>query len=137
MEKRVETNANQKIISTKLSTNYSILFQECKLVGILIESPTENTLYYFNPEGNQPKVTNEILEDALRAFISSNLAGLDLFYVGLYGLKQQEEYHAIAIKVFKEHWNKLYNMAIADDVFGRENSSFEEINKTYDFFAKK
>jgi len=136
MVRREEIISTQRIIGTKLSTNYSILFQDCKLVGILVESSTEKVLYYFASEGKQPQITTEIFENALKALISTNPSAFDIFCSCFYSSKEEEEYYNIAIKVFKEHWNKLYNLVIADDVFERGHS-FDNINKTYDFFEKE
>lgn len=135
MEKRVETNVNQKIFSTKLETNYSFIFQNGKLMGIRVEAPEEDILYYLNPEGEQPKVSNDILENALMALLSSNMDGFDILCQCFYGLKKEEEYFNIAVNVYKKYWNKLYNLVIADDVFERGHS-FEQLDKTYDFFAE-
>ena len=135
MVEQVQMNASQKVISTKLTTNYNVIFEDCKLLGIFVEDSTGSTLYYFDDQGKQPKVTRDILENALRALLSYNHKGFDLLCACFYDLKQKEEYFSIAIKVFKEHWNELYNLVIADDVFQRERS-FDEIDVMYDFFAE-
>lgn len=127
---------NQKIISTRLGTNYSFVIQNRKLLGILIESSEESVFYSFNPEEDVPKVNNEILEAALKALLKSNHAGFDILSVCFYGLKEQEEYLAIAVKIFKDYWNELYNLVIADTAFERE-SSFDSFEKTFDFWEER
>lgn len=127
--------ANQKIIGTRRSTDYSFLFQNRKLSGIFAESPEKSIFYSFNPKEDEPKVSNEILEVALRALLESNPAGFDILSACFYGLKEQEEYQAIAVKVFKEHWNKLYNLVFADIVFERE-PSLDALDETYDFWKE-
>ena len=126
--------ANQNIISTKSCTNYSFLIQKRKLLGILVESSEESVFYSFNPEEDVPKVNNEILEAALKALLKSNAAGFDIIStVCFYGLKEQKEYEAIAVKVFKDYWNELYNLVLADTVFERD-ISFKSLEETYDFW---
>ena len=135
MQNRVETNASQKIISTKLSTNYSFLFQDGKLIGILVEEPIESRIYYFDSENKEPKVTDSIFEDALRALISSNPKGFDILSCCFLGIDSNNSKYDIALKVFKEHWNKLYNLVVSNDVFDREDS-LDALGKAYDFFKK-
>jgi len=125
--------ANQKIISTKLCTNYSFLIQNRNLLGILVENSEESVFYSFNPEEDVPKVNNEILEAALKALLKSNSAGFDILSVCFYGLKEQDEYREIAVKVFKDYWNELYNLVIADTAFERD-TSFSSLEETYDFW---
>ena len=127
--------ANQKIIGTRRSTDYSFLFQNQKLSGIFAESPEKSIFYSFYPKEDEPKVSNEILEVALRALLESNPTGFDILSACFYGLKEQEEYQAIAVKVFKEHWNKLYNLVFADIVFERE-SFLDSLDETYDFWKE-
>lgn len=125
--------ANQKIISTKLCTNYSFLIQNQKLLGILEERAEESVFYSFNPEDNLPKVNSEILENALKALLKSNSADFDILSVCFYGLKEQDEYRKLAVKVFKDYLNELYNSVIADTAFERD-TSFSSLEKTYDFW---
>lgn len=134
MPKQANKRQTQKIISTKLSTNYSIILQDGKLVGILVENAKESNLYYFNPKGNQLKVTNLILKKALEAFLRSNTFGFDTLYV-LFCELRYSEYMSIAETVFKNYWNELYNLAIADTIFKRE-VTFDNLNKTYNFFEE-
>lgn len=138
MEKRVETNSSQKIISTKLSTNYSFIFQSGELRGILVEAPIESKIYYFDSVEEEPKVTDAILEEALKELLSSNPMGFDILACCFLGKESDNKKFNTAVRVFKEHWNKLYNLVIADDVFGRRHS-LADINdvKTYDFFKKE
>lgn len=136
MSKRVEDVANQKIISTtKPSTNYSFIVQAGKLFGILEEGSDGNHMYYFNPEGDQQGVNNDIVEKALRVLVRTNADDFDILSSCFLRTNEGEEYFAIAIKVFKEYWNKLYNLVIADDVFERGHF-FNNIDATYDFFEK-
>ena len=125
--------ANQKIISTKSCTNYSFLIQNRKLLGILVENSEESVFYSFNPEEDVPKVNNEIFEAALKALLKSNAASFDILSECFYGLKEQDEYLAIAVKVFKDYWNELYNLVIADTAFKRDRS-FRTLEKKYDFW---
>lgn len=120
--------ANQKIISTKLCTNYSFLIQNRNLLGILVENSEESVFYSFNPEEDVPKVNSEILEAALKALLKYNAAGFDILSVCFYELKEQEEYRAIAVKVFKDYWNELNNLVIADTAFERD-TSFSSLEK--------
>ena len=135
MPKQANKRQTQKIISTKLSTNYNVILQDGKLVGILVENAKESNLYYFNPKGNQLKVTNLILKKALEAFLRANTFGFDTLYV-LFCELRYTEYMSIAETVFKNYWNELYNMATADAVFNRQ-LVFDDLNKTYDFFKEK
>lgn len=137
MEKRVETNTNQKIISTKLSTNYSFIFQDSNLMGILVEEPTESKIYYFASVEKEPKVTDLIFEDALRALISSNPKGFDILACCFLGIDPDEEMFNKAISIFKEHWNELYNLVIADDVFERGHCFNDIGTQKFDFFKKE
>lgn len=97
------------------------------------------TLLYLKKTANggkncrQGKVNNEVLEAALKALLKSNSAGFDILSVCFYELKEQDEYRAIAVKVFKDYWNELYNLAIADTAFERD-ISFSSLEKTYDFW---
>lgn len=135
MSKQVSKTDKRKIISTKQSVDYSFVFQECKLHAILVERDDGNTLYYFEPQEKQPKVNSEILESALKALLKINSAGFDIIKVCFYGLKQQEEYLSLANKVFKDFWNELYNLVVADEIFGRENS-LDTKSEIYNFFEE-
>lgn len=125
-----------KTISTKQDINYSFVIKSNRLLAISVETEKESTSYYFEPQENQEKVNAQIFESALKSLLCCNSAGFDILCACFYGLKEQEEYFKIAIKVFKEHWNKLYNLAIANDVFNRPHS-LENLDKIYDFFAKE
>lgn len=127
--------ANPKIISTKLCTNYSFLIENRKLLGIIVENSEGSGFYSFNPEGDAPKVNKEILEAALKALLKSNSTGFDILSVCFSGLKEQDEYFAIAVKVFKDYWNELYNLVIADTAFKRD-ISFNSLEKTFDFWTE-
>ena len=70
----------------------------------------------------------------MEALIGANSASFDVLCACFYGLKHQEQYCDIAIKVFKNHWNKLYNLVIADEVFGRQ--TVLDNLPVYDFFDK-
>lgn len=121
----------EKQLTTQLSTNYSFTFKDGKPVSI-VRNCGDRTVYYFNPDKDQLMVTDEILKEALRMMIGCNLAAFEILYVCL----DKQEYRDIAIKVFKEHWNSLYNTVVADDVFQRE-PSFESVDEKHDFFAEK
>ena len=136
MPKHADNRDTQKIISTKLSTNYSVILQDGKLVGIIVEKADESTFYYFNPKGNEPRVTNWILKKALAALLRSNPVGFDILAVLFYELRKHKEYIPIVEKVFKEYWNELYNLAVADTIFNRQ-VGFDDLGKTYDFFEEK
>lgn len=124
-----------KTISTKQDTNYSFIIKSGKFLAILVETKNQNTTYYFEPHENQLKVNSQIFEDALKSLFCCNPDGFDILYACFYGLKEQEEYFKIAIKVFKEHWNKLYNLAIANDVFDRPHL-LGNLDNIYDFFSE-
>ena len=109
--------SNQKIISTRLGTNYSFIMQEGKFLGLLVENSEGSVLYSFYTETESPKVSNEVLEDALKALLRSNTSGFDILLACFYGLKEQEEYFAIAKKVFKDYWKELENLAFFDMFF--------------------
>ncbi|MBQ8044211.1 MAG: hypothetical protein IJ272_08745 [Clostridia bacterium] len=125
-----------KTISTKQNINYNFIIKSSILLAISVETEKERITYYFEPQGNQHKVNVQIFEVALKALLRCNSGGFDILCACFYGLKEQEEYFKIAIKVFKEHWNKLYNLAIANDVFNRPHS-LENLDKTYDFFSEE
>ena len=126
---------NQKTISTKVCTDYSFLIQNQKLLGIHVENSEGSVFYSFNPEDDGPKVDNAILETALKALIRSNADSFDILAVCFLEFKEQVEYYEIAVKVFKEYWNELYNLAIADTVFKRD-TSFSSLEETYDFWSE-
>ena len=128
-------NANQKTISTKLSTDYSFVVENQKLLGIIVENSKESVFYSFDSASKEPKVTNEILESALKALLKTNQLGFDIILLCFYELKQRHEYYDIAVKVFKEYWNELYNMVIADTVFERD-TSFDSIANNFDFWEE-
>lgn len=125
-----------KTISTKQNINYSFIIKSNRLLAISVETEKEIISYYFEPQKDQHKVSVQIFEAALRSLLRCNCDGFDILCTCFYGLKEQEEYLKIAIKVFKEHWNKLYNLAIANDIFNRQHS-LEDLNKIYDFFSEE
>lgn len=87
-----------------------------------------NEIYYSNT------ITDEVVAKALTAFVHGNQAGFDILMTFFYSSPQQERYLSIAVRVFKDFWNELYNSLAADEVFGRDISSFENVDKKYDFF---
>jgi len=131
--------SNQKIISSKNIVKHSIIIRNGKPFAI-ITADTNDRLYYFNPYyGNEKQkyiVTETILENALSSLLRTNIAGFEIVCMCFYGLKQQEEYFAVARKVYKEFFNELYNMTIADDIFKRERD-FKNLSTEYDFFEEK
>ena len=120
--------SNQKIISTKLGTNYSFIMQNGKFVGLLVENSEKSIFYSFDSETEAPKVSNKVLEDALKALLRSNTTGFDILLACFYGLKEREEYFAIAKKVFKDYWNELNNLAFFD-IFFEGKCSLEDLDK--------
>ena len=128
----VKEQDDYTLISSKHDTNYTFATKAQRLQEIWVEENGTTTKYYFEPTENEKRVTRELLERALESLLCSNPAGFDILQVCFYDLKEQQEYLAIAIKVFKEYWNKLYNLVIADDVFGRKTSIASE--ELYDFF---
>lgn len=132
MSKFVKEQDGYMTISSKQDINYSFAIKEERLREIWVEEDGTTTKYYFDPTENQQKVTRQIIESALKSLLCSNPEGFDILHVCFYGLKDQEEYLDIATEVFKEHWNKLYNLVFANDVFGRDTSL--DSDETYDFF---
>ena len=120
------------VISSKQDVHYTFAIKEERLREIWVEENGNTTKYYFEPVENELKVTRQILESALKYLLCSNPDGFDILHVCFYGLQEQQEYLDIATKVFKEHWNKLYNLVFANDVFGRETSL--DSDEVYDFF---
>lgn len=118
-----------KVLSTKQPVNYSIITRLGAVIGVEEESVEGNTSYYFVPEQGQKKLTLHVLEKALRVMLSSNISAFEIFYLNL----DTDEYKNVARALFKEHWNRLYNTCIADEVFERKNT-LETIHEKYDFF---
>lgn len=119
-------------ISSKQDIYYTFAIKEERLREIWVEEDGTTTKYYFEPKENQQKVTRQILKNALKSLLGSNPEGFDILHVCFYGLKGWQEYLDIATEVFKEYWNKLYNLVFANDVFGRETSL--DSDQAYDFF---
>lgn len=124
-------NVNHSIIGTRLCTNYTFLVQKQEVLGILVESPEKSILYSFDSDEKFPKVDNEVLEAALKSLLKSDVGKLDL--IATFLSRKSEEYFEIAVKVFKDYWNELYNSVIADCVFERE-ITFDNLEKKYDFW---
>jgi len=120
-----------KVLSTKQPVNYSVITRLGTVIGIEEESLEGAISYYFVPEQGQKKLSVDVLEKALKVMISSNISAFEILYLNL----DTDEYKNIAKSIFKEHWNRLYNMCIADDVLGRE-TTYETINVKHDFFKK-
>ena len=120
---------NKNIFTTKQSINYGVTFSQGKPESIIKEDESGTTTYFFDPTADQEKVTVEIFEEAMKGMIRSNLPGFEILYICLH----DRTYQSIAIKVFKEHWNSLYNTVVAD-VTLRRKKSLNEIGVTYDFF---
>lgn len=120
-----------KVLSTKQPVNYSVITRLGTVIGIEEESLEGAISYYFVPEQGQKKLSVDVLEKALKVMISSNISAFEILYLNL----DTDEYKNIAKSIFKEHWNRLYNMCIADDVFGRE-TTYETINVKHDFFEE-
>lgn len=122
----------KSILTTKQSMNYGVTFNQGRPESIIVEDENGvTTEYSVSLTAGKEQVTIEILEQALKAMLRSNLAAFEILYVCLH----DTTYREIATNVFKEYWNELYNTVVAGDIFQRENT-VAEINKTYDFFEK-
>lgn len=124
-------NDGSKAISSKLSTNYTVIFDENGPLGIRVENET-SSFYFFDASKGEPTADDNIIKEAFRAILSRDIHDLEIILVSL---KSSDRYFNIACEIFKEHWNNLYNSIIADTVFERK-ISFDTIDKTYDFFEE-
>ena len=130
--------ATIKQITTKLSTNYTFLLQEGKMIGITVEEPDSVQTYYFHPKENEPKVTEDIYKSAMKTLIGTNPAYFDIIASCIHPADTNvtvDQRAKISEEVFKEHWNMLYNLVIADFVFKRE-ISLDNLDAQYDFFKE-
>ena len=125
----------RKIIFTNSRINYTFIIENGNLIGIHEQIYDDGKMYYFDYMETEPKVTNKLLEKALKKLISTNCDGFDLICEQLSRMDNSSEYMQIAYKQFIEYWNKLYNLSIANDVFKRK-ATFESVNKMYDFFEE-
>lgn len=108
------------IISTEQDINYGFAIKKNELFAIVVAGNKISTKYYFTPKENQQKVSRQILERALDSLLCSNPHGFDILCACFYGLKEHKEYIDVATRVYKEHMNKLYNLAFAEDIWRRE-----------------
>jgi len=124
-------NDGSKPISSKLSTNYTIILQKNEPLGILVENETAS-FYFFDESKGKPIADDNLIKEAFRAILSRDVKELELLLVLP---KSSNRYFNIACEIFKEHWNDLYNSIIADAIFERK-ITFDTIDKTYDFFEE-
>lgn len=99
------------------------------LYSIDVESNGEKETYFVTPDEGmqQKKLTCDVLDAALETLLRVSPDAFDTVYVSL--LYWNKEHVEVAKNVYKRVMDELYNMQIADVVFGRtlpENTSISE-----------
>ena len=124
---------NKTDISTMtLSKNWTITWLNGSPYELVCKCDELNEVKY---SFDSLDVTPEIFESALRDIVVTEFATFEILYVLLADFERFDVLRDVMAKLFKEHFNNLYNSVIADDVLGRKKN-LSNIDEIYDFFEE-